>query len=32
VVSKFIRYTQQSLSLGAGALLVIDGHFQSPAA
>ncbi|MDD2811442.1 type I secretion system permease/ATPase [Rhodoferax sp.] len=25
-VSKFIRYTQQSLSLGAGALLVIDGQ------
>ena len=25
-VSKFIRYTQQSLALGAGALLVIDGQ------
>ncbi len=25
-VSKFLRYTQQSLSLGAGALLVIDGQ------
>ena len=25
-VSKFVRYTQQSLSLGAGALLVIDGQ------
>jgi ATP-binding cassette subfamily C exporter for protease/lipase len=24
--SKFVRYTQQSLSLGAGALLVIDGE------
>ena len=24
--SKFIRYTQQSLALGAGALLVIDGN------
>jgi ATP-binding cassette subfamily C exporter for protease/lipase len=27
-VSKFIRYTQQSLSLGAGALLVIDGQLS----
>ncbi|SFC17083.1 ATP-binding cassette, subfamily C, exporter for protease/lipase [Polaromonas sp. OV174] len=26
--SKFIRYTQQSLSLGAGALLVIDGQLS----
>lgn len=26
--SKFIRYTQQSLSLGAGALLVIDGQIS----
>ena len=25
-MSKFIRYTQQSLALGAGALLVIDGQ------
>ncbi|OFZ85646.1 MAG: peptidase [Betaproteobacteria bacterium RBG_16_64_18] len=25
-VSKFLRYTQQSLALGAGALLVIDGE------
>jgi ATP-binding cassette subfamily C exporter for protease/lipase len=25
-ISKFVRYTQQSLSLGAGALLVIDGQ------
>jgi ATP-binding cassette subfamily C exporter for protease/lipase len=25
-VSKFVRYSQQSLSLGAGALLVIDGQ------
>jgi ATP-binding cassette subfamily C exporter for protease/lipase len=25
-VSKFLRYTQQSLALGAGALLVIDGQ------
>jgi ATP-binding cassette subfamily C exporter for protease/lipase len=25
-ISKFIRYAQQSLSLGAGALLVIDGQ------
>jgi len=30
-VSKFIRYTQQSLALGAGALLVIDGQ-MSPGA
>ena len=29
--SKFIRYSQQSLSLGAGALLVIDGQ-MSPGA
>jgi ATP-binding cassette subfamily C exporter for protease/lipase len=28
-VSKFVRYTQQSLSLGAGALLVIDGQLSS---
>lgn len=27
--SKFIRYTQQSLSLGAGALLVIDGQLSA---
>jgi ATP-binding cassette subfamily C exporter for protease/lipase len=27
--SKFIRYTQQSLSLGAGALLVIDGQMTA---
>ena len=27
-VSKFIRYVQQSLSLGAGALLVIDGQLS----
>jgi ATP-binding cassette subfamily C exporter for protease/lipase len=27
-VSKFIRYTQQSLSLAAGALLVIDGQLS----
>jgi ATP-binding cassette subfamily C exporter for protease/lipase len=27
-VSKFVRYTQQSLSLGAGALLVIDGQLS----
>jgi ATP-binding cassette subfamily C exporter for protease/lipase len=27
-VSKFIRYTQQSLVLGAGALLVIDGQLS----
>lgn len=26
--SKFVRYTQQSLSLGAGALLVIDGQLS----
>ena len=26
--SKFIRYAQQSLALGAGALLVIDGHLS----
>ncbi len=26
--SKFIRYTQQSLALGAGALLVIDGQLS----
>ena len=26
--SKFIRYTQQSLALGAGALLVIDGQIS----
>jgi ATP-binding cassette subfamily C exporter for protease/lipase len=26
--SKFIRYSQQSLSLGAGALLVIDGQLS----
>ena len=30
-VSKFIRYTQQSLSLGAGALLVIDGQLSAGA-
>lgn len=30
-ISKFIRYTQQSLALGAGALLVIDGQ-MSPGA
>ncbi len=29
--SKFIRYSQQSLSLGAGALLVIDGQLSSGA-
>jgi ATP-binding cassette, subfamily C, bacterial exporter for protease/lipase len=29
--SKFIRYTQQSLSLGAGALLVIDGQLTAGA-
>lgn len=28
VVSKFIRYTQQSLALGLGALLVIDGQLS----
>jgi ATP-binding cassette subfamily C exporter for protease/lipase len=27
-ISKFIRYTQQSLALGAGALLVIDGELS----
>jgi ATP-binding cassette subfamily C exporter for protease/lipase len=27
-VSKFLRYTQQSLALGAGALLVIDGQLS----
>jgi len=27
-VSKFVRYSQQSLSLGAGALLVIDGQLS----
>jgi ATP-binding cassette subfamily C exporter for protease/lipase len=27
-VSKFVRYTQQSLSLGAGALLVIEGELS----
>lgn len=27
-ISKFIRYSQQSLSLGAGALLVIDGQLS----
>lgn len=27
-ISKFIRYTQQSLSLGIGALLVIDGQLS----
>ena len=27
-ISKFIRYTQQSLSLGAGALLAIDGQIS----
>jgi ATP-binding cassette subfamily C exporter for protease/lipase len=27
-ISKFVRYTQQSLSLGAGALLVIDGQLS----
>ncbi len=27
--SKFIRYSQQSLSLGAGALLVIDGQLSA---
>ncbi len=26
--SKFLRYTQQSLALGLGALLVIDGHMS----
>jgi len=30
-ISKFVRYTQQSLSLGAGAWLVIDGQ-MSPGA
>jgi ATP-binding cassette subfamily C exporter for protease/lipase len=30
-ISKFVRYSQQSLSLGAGALLVIDGQ-MSPGA
>ena len=30
-MSKFIRYTQQSLSLGAGALLVIDGQLSAGA-
>ncbi len=30
-LSKFIRYTQQSLSLGAGALLVIDGQLSAGA-
>lgn len=29
--SKFIRYTQQSLTLGAGALLVIDGQISAGA-
>jgi ATP-binding cassette subfamily C exporter for protease/lipase len=28
-VSKFIRYAQQSLALGAGALLVIDGQLSA---
>jgi ATP-binding cassette, subfamily C, bacterial exporter for protease/lipase len=28
-ISKFIRYTQQSLALGAGALLVIDGQLSA---
>ena len=28
-LSKFIRYSQQSLSLGAGALLVIDGQLSA---
>ena len=27
-ISKFVRYTQQSLALGAGALLVIDGQLS----
>lgn len=27
--SKFVRYTQQSLALGAGALLVIDGQLSA---
>jgi ATP-binding cassette subfamily C exporter for protease/lipase len=27
-ISKFLRYTQQSLALGAGALLVIDGQIS----
>lgn len=27
-ISKFLRYSQQSLSLGAGALLVIDGQLS----
>ncbi len=27
-ISKFLRYTQQSLSLGVGALLVIDGQLS----
>jgi ATP-binding cassette subfamily C exporter for protease/lipase len=30
-LSKFVRYTQQSLSLGAGALLVIDGQLSAGA-
>jgi ATP-binding cassette subfamily C exporter for protease/lipase len=30
-VSKFIRYTQQSLALGMGALLVIDGQLSAGA-
>ena len=29
--SKFVRYSQQSLSLGAGALLVIDGQLSAGA-
>ncbi len=29
--SKFVRYSQQSLSLGAGALLVIDGQISAGA-
>ena len=28
-LSKFLRYTQQSLALGAGALLVIDGEISA---
>lgn len=28
-VSKFVRYSQQSLALGAGALLVIDGQLSA---
>ena len=28
VISKFVRYTQQSLTLGLGALLVIDGQLS----